>query len=70
MHTMLALIFSTYLSGMTVLNNIILLITQSRLSAAQAILFECLNKCMPTHTTATYITDAPSCYLFTAALND
>ena len=44
---------------MTVLNNITLLITRSRLSVAQASpSFILLDTCVPTHATPTYITEA------------
>ena len=44
---------------MTVLNNIILLITRSRLSVAQASpSFNRLNTCAPMHATPTFITEA------------
>ena len=44
---------------MTVLNNIILLITWSRLSVAQASsTFNRLDACTPTHATPTFITEA------------
>ena len=44
---------------MTVLNNIILLITSSRLSVAQASSpFNRLDTCTPTHATPAFITEA------------
>ena len=44
---------------MTVLNNIILLITCSHLSVAQASSsFNCLDMCTPMHATPTFITEA------------
>ena len=53
------------------MTNIILLITQSRLSVAQASSsFNRLDMCTPMHATPTFITEALSCYLCTAVLHD
>ena len=50
---------------MSVLNNVILLITQIRLSIAQAnSSFNRLDRCTPTHATPTVITEASTIVVF------
>ena len=47
-----------FLSGISVLNTVILLVTQSHLSIAQASSFKCLNTHTFTYGTLTFITEA------------
>ena len=69
MHTILfkletALFFSLLVLQTTVLNNIIPIITQSRLSVAQASSsIKCLHTCTPIHATLIFITEV--LHLFT-----
>ena len=59
------------LSGIAVLNNISLIISQNRLSIAQpSSSFKCLNTRTFTYATPTHNLSTPSCYSSTAVFNN